>query len=94
VENLPFRRALELFEYWRESPPSHILHRMHYGYKNEDASAPEIEEGQMPTDMDISIANGMVRSGAAMPMYREPHHRQAAIRRALEEARNRGKKNG
>jgi hypothetical protein len=33
VDALPFPKVLELFEYWADCPPEHLLLKIHTGYK-------------------------------------------------------------
>ena len=89
VENLPFRRALQLFKYWRISPPVHILMRMRYGYKAPTEIDPEESIGK-PTGEEEKIASGLPRRFFGS----EPPYRQIAIKKALEEAEKRRRNGG
>jgi hypothetical protein len=78
---------VQLFKYWKKSPPSHVLQRMRYEFKPEEE--PTVTEpgktGQTPTDMDMKIAQGLPKK----LLGSEPIYRQEAIRKALAAARER-----
>lgn len=74
-----------LFDYWKISPPSHVLQRMRYEYKP-PADLKEKLKAE-PTDLEFKI----LRSMPGKSIDNEPLYRQDAIRRALEDLKARQK---
>jgi hypothetical protein len=78
-----------LFEYWRKSPPSHILQRMRYEYQAPVDMEERLKEP--PSEMEHRVLSSL----PGKSLDNEPLYRQDAIHRALEDFKKRtgGKKN-